>query len=281
VTIKYSLILLFGVHGDESIYTHYVAKCIKQASESFLLPYNIVNAYIIGPYSKWATTHSQHFDIKLMDPNRLHAKSWDSCCFDLPSLLRAREIFYTILSNGKFTIDTFQDLCNASSVSISAIATRPQTIFQDFIGYIDQPAWQTAAVKRTRLARQIKELIGLNPNTEFLFFDIHAGIGEPNSLSVIHTTNNDKVGDYDCFLVNGLARDIEKTNINYYVLEAGIKGSSVNFENILQSFADRYLTQTVTGGNSLLNQAEFRLWQRSMKANMIGHLTEIFQAIIN
>ena len=279
--MKYSLILLYGVHGDESIYAHYVAKCMKQISASRLLPYNIVNTYIIGPYSEWETKHGQHFDINLMDPNRLHAKSWDSCCFDLPSLLRAREIFYTILSNGKFSIDTFQQLCNASSVSMSAIATRSQTIFHDFIGYVDQPAWQTAADKRTRLIRKLEELISLNPDTKLLFFDIHAGIGQPNSLSVIHATNNHTVDDYDCFLVNGLARDIHSSSINYYILEAGIKGSSINFENILQNFADRYFSHTITSENILLNQAEFRIWQKDIMDNMTGHLSKILRLIID
>ena len=276
--MNYYLLLLFGVHGDESVYTQHIANCIKKVADTGILPYNIKETHIIGPYSKWSTRYGQHFDRRLQDPNRLHPKTWDSYSIDLISLLKAKEIFYSAAENKSFSVKKFLQECESNSIRLDSALSYTQTIFKDFLGYIDKTSWQESSRQREKLIRNIRQLVSKDPNSRYLMFDIHAGIGEPGSINLIHHTNHKIVEDHHCYLIDGLARDINDLNIEYYIIEAGIKGSMLNFKYVLQSFLNRSIYQKNFGKVYLFNRNELKNWRKKVATDMKYHLERILKA---
>jgi hypothetical protein len=278
--MNYCLLILFGVHGDESIYTQHVANSIKKVVDTGILPYNIKKSYILGPYSKWSTRYGQHFDRRLQDPNRLHPKTWDCYSIDLITLLKAKEIFYSATKNKSFSVRKFLKDCEKNSIKLNSVVNYTQTIFKDFLGYIDETSWQEASAQREKLIKNIRRLVSKDPNSRYLMLDIHAGIGEPDSINLIHYTNHKIVEDHHCYLVDGLARDINDLNIEYYIIEAGIKGSTLNFKYVLQSFANRFIHQKNFDRVYLFNSNELKEWRKKIGSDMKYHLESILSTII-
>ena len=278
--MKLTIFIIYGVHGDESIYGQYISSCLIKFIHSRYSSYNI-KVKLLGPYSKWSSEFSRHFSLNLHDPNRQHTKEWDSCKTDLRSLIVARSIYQTFNSTPFFNVHDFLLKCYEQGVNIKSITTLPQVLFSDFLGYISFDSWKLELDNRVALEHQILEYIVDTPrDNRFLFFDVHAGIGKPGKLSLIYRTNSRLVTDYGCYLVDGLARDLGLVNADFYVLEAGLKGTKSMLDKIFVDFNQQ--SQSNSSPNretSILTSSEYLAWQSYLQFEIESRFFEIFDMI--
>jgi len=279
--MELTIFILYGVHGDESMYGKYIASYLMKFFHSRYSSYN-VKIKLLGPYSKWSSEFSQHFSINLHDPNRQHTKEWDSCKTDLRSLIIARSIYQTFNSTSFFNVQDFLLKCYEQGVNIKSITTSPQVLFSDFLGYISFESWKLELDNRIALEHQILDFIVDTPkDNRFLFFDVHAGIGKPGKLSLIYRTNSRLVTDYGCYLVDGLARDLGLVNADFYVLEGGIKGTKFMLDKIFVDFNQQSQFNTSPmRETSMLTTSEYLAWQKNIQVDIESRFFEIFDMIM-
>lgn len=261
--------LLYGVHGDETKYGEYAADIIRQSSSLPLINDRITQIYSVGPYSRWSSRQNFHFSANLTDPNRLHTKEWDTCSFDLPTLIMARDILYTLFRGGNLTAENYLKKCQEKQLDIYSLLNRPQTIFNDFFGYIDFAAWALASIQRRSLSQIIGKVATADPGKQHIVLDIHAGIGDPMTAKIIHHTNAEIVRDHHCYLVDGLARDLKGMKIDFFVLELGIQGTRFMFDRVLLELCCRSISQGGILLPSLLSSSEESEWRQGIKQHLL------------
>lgn len=276
-----TLFLIYGVHGDEAKFGKYIALYLRTFLEEKNSFYNI-QVRLLGPYSKWSSRHFNHFTKGLADPNRQHTKVWNSCKTDLRSLIVAKTIYQSLSYDSVLNVDNFLRQCNDQGVNISNLSTSPQIIFSDFLGYINYRTWKIELNKRKALEQKIKKLIVERPkNSRYIFFDIHAGIGQPGKVSIIYRTNRKLVADHGCYLVDGLARDLDLPNADYYVLEAGLKGTKVMLKKIILDFHNKSRNPlTELKSRSILDTSEYLLWKKAIKIEIESRFPQIFEMVL-
>jgi hypothetical protein len=263
------IFLLHGVHGDETKYGRYAANIIQQSASVPWLSKRVFHFYSVGPYSRWSSKRNFHFSANLTDPNRLHAKEWNTSSFDLPSLILARKSLYTLFQAGSLTTETFLKQCQEKHLDIHALLQRPQTLFNDFFGYIDSSAWSAAARQRRSLSQMIEKTAKDNPGKQLIVLDLHAGIGQPMTSMIIHHTNGELVRDDHCYLVDGLARELKHLRIDFFVVELGIKGTQFMFDRVLLELCSRSLSQEDIFLPSLLSRSEEKEWREGIRENLL------------
>jgi hypothetical protein len=262
------IFLLHGVHGDETKYGGYAANIIQQSASVPWLNKRVSHFYPVGPYSRWSSKRNFHFSANLTDPNRLHTKEWNTSSFDLPALILARESLYNLFQAGNLTTRTFLKECQEKHLNVHALLQRPQTLFNDFFGYIDFTAWSAAASQRRSISQMIEKTANDNPGKQLIVLDLHAGIGEPMTSMIIHHTNGEFVRDDDCYLVDGLARGLKHLRIDFFIVELGIKGTQFMFDRVLLELCSRSLSQQGISLPSLLSRSEEKEWRKGIRENL-------------
>jgi hypothetical protein len=276
------IFLIYGVHGDESIFGRHLAKKIKKVLEQSLHNQSIrINT--LGPYSRWSTKYSFHFSKEIQDPNRLHAKSLTLSNSNLPDLIICRNIFKMLIANNSFNIDSYLRLCTIQGADVGSISTSSQTVFKDFLGFVDYKNWNTERIKRERLIQVVKKKLKYaEDDPQCIFIDIHAGVGKPNSLSIIYKTHKGMVCDGNCFLVDGLARDLQINRANFYVLEAGLKGSRKMLEKVMLELHERGVcSKPDCKSKKILKRKEFKSWKKKINYEINAGFMNLFSKLLD
>jgi hypothetical protein len=276
-----NIFLIYGVHGDESIFGRYLAKKIKEFLE-LSLHKNTANIHIFGPYSRWSTKHSFHFSREFQDPNRLHGKSVIASNTNLPDLIICRNVFKMLIENNSFDIDSYLKTCTIQGADVECISTSSQSFFKDFLGYVDYKNWYTESIKRQRLIQLVKKKLRYSEDDpQCIFIDIHAGIGKPNSLSIIYKTHKKMVCDGNCFLVDGLARDLQLNRANFYVLEAGLKGSRKMLEKVILELHERgECSNAYYKSKKILKRKELKKWKIRIDYEIKAGFIKLFSKLL-
>lgn len=267
-SIKNSIFLLYGVHGDETFYTEFICDCIFDLLSKNSLYGEKFNIYKIGPYSKNSSARNLHFSKNNSDPNRSHAKNIETLKIDLYSLIKARSVIHNLALGEAKNINDILSKFQAEGINLRSVLGNAQPIFKDFFGYVNEKIMIQEAKKRRIIIDKINNKTRYSEDLSINLMDVHAGIGNKGEIRIIHRTNSNLVKDKDCYLVDGLARDLNHKNANFSILEVGLKNTAQMFKCIVEELRLRSECTRGFKRESLLTPAEHKEWCKIVKENI-------------
>lgn len=223
------IVILYGVHGDETEATEFVSKELEEAIRRQAGSLQIIR---IGPLSKWSSRHKKHFDRDGSDPNRANTRKWERT-EDERVEKGADAIRKEVERTGHIDGDQTRSVLNSLKIRAVDVMRRAQTQRNDFPCYVSKAAWNQAKRKRRLIQERIEQL-GVESELGITIVDVHAGIGSPGEITIAwNRARRERLTTEESgYLAEGLLNDIANVQRSI-ILEVGTIGTKEMEKQIL------------------------------------------------
>lgn len=255
------LVIIYGVHGDETMYTSYLANLIKRKVKILWPNENEEYVEIIGPYEEWNSTKGYHFSNDLTDPNRQHISKVDNLQNIDQDLYESFKIFQQSANYINGESKFFLTKCREKGINLKKLLTKPQMHIKDYFCYVNESSLKRHAQKRVAILKRIETISGKSSVSSVKVLDLHAGIGRFGKLNIIYKASKSRKDQSSGYLVDGLNCEYDNSKVKYYVIESGISSTLTFFDRLYVELINRGLRQIDNGENCLLDFEGFSKWK--------------------
>lgn len=236
------VVIIFGVHPDENVYSSYASLWMERLLSSQLLRglnLNVVKLSLF-PFSVAGRNRLYEYCGFYFDLNRVFIKSIRPNAYEL---MKAVELLSCYNDSPINIAQSFIDSSTSLGLDLGSIIFGTQSIYNGFFGFSNSILKEVCLREMYRIGNII--LASLSKGERLIIIDMHAGLGEKGEIGIVHNRHYPvkKFNGYFCEMLQHYVYDNGGFGSSLYIVEVGIDGTMKHFSKVLYEslFTSRYL----------------------------------------